>query len=257
MMRANLITLKDLTVAYNGHPAIHHVDGCFAPGSLTAVAGPNGAGKSTLLKTIAGLIKPQSGKLLLSGITHESIAYLPQTPEIDRSFPITVADTVLLGAWRRTGIFKGVDRKTAADAHEALAAVGLEGFEKRPVNSLSAGQFQRVLFARLMLQDASVLLLDEPFSAIDSSTKRDLLQLIVEKWHRAGRTIIAVLHDFSDVAAHFPETLLLAREVIAWGPTSAVLTSGNLARAFSMGEAWDEEAPICERSESPLESRVA
>ncbi len=240
------ITLRDLTLAYDQHPAVHHVQGRFAPGSLTAIVGPNGAGKSTLLKAIMGTQRPAHGTIDRAGVSIRDLGYLPQAAEIDRSFPISVADTVMLGAWRRTGIFRGLDAKTEAQAGRALASVGLDGFQHRPVGSLSAGQFQRVLFARLLLQDASVILLDEPFTAIDARTTADLLDLI-RHWHREGRTVIAVLHDFDQVRAHFPDTLLLAREQIAWGPTEQALSAANLLRARTMAERWDDRAPACDR----------
>lgn len=135
-------------------------------------------------------------------------------------------------------------------AGEALAAVGLEGFAKRHVGSLSAGQFQRVLFARLLLQDANIILLDEPFTAIDARTTRDLVDLVL-RWHGEGRTVIAVLHDFDLVRAHFPETLLLARELVGWGPTAAVMSPANLLQARAMAERWDEDAAACEPREAP------
>jgi zinc/manganese transport system ATP-binding protein len=158
----------------------------------------------------------------------------------------------MLGGWRQIGAFGGATRKVAERARASLASVGLEGFERRHIGSLSAGQFQRVLFARLLLQDAKVIVLDEPFTAIDARTTRDLLA-IVHRWHGDGRTVIAVLHDFAQVRAHFPTTLLLAREAIAWGPTDAALSAGNLLRARAMAESWDGAAGICaaEGQETP------
>ena len=242
------IALRDLTVAYDRHPAVHHLTGSFAPGSLTAIVGPNGAGKSTLLKAIVGALRPAAGTVELNGLSRSELAYLPQQAEIDRTFPITVADTVVMGAWTRIGVGIGVNRVISVRASEALSAVGLKGFGRRPIGSLSAGQFQRVLFARMLLQDARVVLLDEPFTAIDARTTRDLLDLVV-CWHRReGRTIIAVLHDFDQVRAHFPQALLLAREQIAWGDTHRVLTPENLLSARTMAESWDEDAPLCDRT---------
>ena len=148
------IRIEDLTVAYDREPAVHHLTGTFAPGSLTAIVGPNGAGKSTLLKTIAGLVAPDEGTVHMNGLTRRGGAYLPQLAEIDRSFPIDVIDAVSLGLWAEVGLFAAITGGLTARAEAALAAVGLKGFENRQVGSLSAGQFQRVLFARLMLQDA-------------------------------------------------------------------------------------------------------
>ena len=248
MTRGAAIELRDLTIAYDRHPAVHHLTGNFAPGSLTAIVGPNGAGKSTLLKAITGALRPAAGTVELNGLSRSDLAYLPQQAEIDRAFPITVADTVVMGAWTRIGVGRGVDRATAVRAGQALSAVGLNGFGRRPVGSLSAGQFQRVLFARMLLQDARVVLLDEPFTAIDARTTRDLLDLVV-RWHRQeGRTVIAVLHDFDQVRAHFPHALLLARAPIAWGDTDRVLTPENLLSARALAESWDENAPVCDRA---------
>lgn len=243
-MTSTAIRLSDVSIAYDRHPAVHRLDCAFALGSMTAVTGPNGAGKSTLLKALVGELPLASGKIDRGALRPTEIGYLPQTAEIDRRFPLTVGETVLLGAWRQAGAFGAVSAKSAREARRALDAVGLPDFEQRPIGSLSAGQFQRVLFARLLLQDTKVILLDEPFTAIDTRTARDLLEL-VQVWHREGRTVIAVLHDFEQVRAHFPQTLLLAREPIAWGPTASTMTAANLQRAQAMAEAWDEDAPIC------------
>lgn len=236
------IRIEDLTLGYDAHPAVHHLDGAFERGSLTAVMGPNGSGKSTLLKGMIGAIKPLSGRVTLDGIDSKDIAYLPQIAEIDRSFPAVVADLVALGFWKRRGLFsaiRGVDRK---EMEAALAAVGLVGFERRPIDTLSGGQLQRALFARVLVQDAPVILLDEPFAAIDQRTVADLTELI-KHWHGEARTVIAVLHDAELVREAFPRTLLLAREAIAWGDTEEALTADNLRRARQMVEAWDEHAP--------------
>ncbi|RUM26194.1 metal ABC transporter ATP-binding protein [Rhizobium vallis] len=244
-----LIRLVNLTVAYQRHPAIHHVSGVFAKGSLTAIAGPNGAGKSTLLKAIMGELRPADGRVA-HRLERAEFGYLPQAAEIDRRFPISVIDTVMLGAWKKTGAFGRIPRAEVRRAGEALAAVGLEGFGRRHVGSLSAGQFQRVLFARLLLQDAGIILLDEPFTAIDARTTKDLIDIVI-RWHGEGRTVIAVLHDFELVRAHFPQTLLLARELIGWGPTAEVMSSANLLKARAMAERWDEDAVACAPEQVP------
>jgi zinc/manganese transport system ATP-binding protein len=242
------IVLNDLTLGYDGHPAVHHLSGVFAAGSMTAVVGPNGSGKSTLLKGISGMLHPLGGRIDRGGLKTSRIAYLPQQAEIDRSFPITVLDTVALGLWHQVGMFGGMKQGQWQQARQALAAVGLEGFERRPISNLSAGQFQRVLFARLLLQDCPVILLDEPFTAIDARTTADLLD-VVQRWHAENRTIIVVLHNFEQVRSHFPMTLMIARDPIAWGKTAEVLTSENLQRARRMSEAWDESAEVCRISE--------
>lgn len=235
------IRFQNVTIAYERHAALRRISGTFEPGSLTAIAGPNGAGKSTLLKALMGELSELEGTIDRGGLVPGDFGYLPQAAEIERQFPLSVADTVMLGAWRLTGAFGGATPTVANKARQALSAVGLEGFERRHIGSLSAGQFQRVLFARLLLQDAKIIVLDEPFTAIDARTTRDLLE-IVRRWHGDGRTVIAVLHDFEQVRSHFPTTLLLAREAIAWGPTETALSPGNLLRARAMAENWDESA---------------
>jgi zinc/manganese transport system ATP-binding protein len=169
---------------------------------------------------------------------------LPQQSEIDRSFPLRVFDLVALGHWGRIGAFRGLDEAQRSEVQRALAAVGLTGFERRGIGELSAGQFQRVLFARVLLQDAPVILLDEPFNAIDARTTADLLS-VIKRWHAEARTVIAVLHDLDQVREHFDRTLLIARRCVAWGPTAEVLRAENLFRARRMAEAWDETAPPC------------
>jgi zinc/manganese transport system ATP-binding protein len=241
-----MIRLVDLTLAYDRHPAVHHLSGQFAPGSLTAVIGPNGAGKSTLLKALAGLIRPAEGRIECEGFAPRDIAYLPQQASIDRGFPLSVGDLVVMGDRRNSGLFGAVGQDALQRASDALIGVGLGGFAARSIASLSAGQFQRALFARMMLQDARLILLDEPFAAIDQRTTADLLALLV-RWRAQDRTIIAVTHDFDQVRAVFPETLYLARESLGWGPTARILTPENQMRARSMSERWDPEAGICRR----------
>jgi zinc/manganese transport system ATP-binding protein len=244
MSMAAQITLRDVTLGYDRHPAVHHLNGEVAAGALLAVIGPNGAGKSTLFRGIAGILKPLSGTISLGGLNARDIAYLPQTVDIDRSFPISVFDFVGTGLWRTTGFFGGMGKRERDRIGEALAAVGLNGFENRNIGTLSGGQMQRMLFARVLLQDARLIVLDEPFNAIDAKTSADLL-VLVQRWHGEKRTVLAALHDFELVRANFPETLLLARGPVAWGSTAQVLTSENLAEARRMCEAFDDTAAAC------------
>ena len=237
------IALHNLTVAYRQHPALHHISGHFAYGSLTAIIGPNGAGKSTLLKSLLGLVRIDSGQVDIS-VARRRIAYLPQQAEIDRGFPISVMDCVLLGFWQSAGLFGGISKAMAEKAEAALHAVGLDGFAERCIGTLSAGQFQRVLFARILLQDAELILLDEPFNAVDAKTTDDLLK-VVQTWHAQKRTVIAVLHDNEQVQRYFPQTVLLARSLVAWGETATVLTDENLRLSKNMPEAQDPNAPFC------------
>ena len=238
------IKFRDVTLGYDRHPAVHHLNGEVAQGALLAVVGPNGAGKSTLFRGLAGILKPLAGAIDLGGLDIRDIAYLPQSVDIDRTFPISVFDLVGTGLWRTTGFFGGMGKPARDKITQALAAVGLNGFENRSIGTLSGGQMQRMLFARALLQDARLIVLDEPFNAIDAKTSADLLAL-VRRWHGEGRTVLAALHDLDLVRAHFPETLLLARGPVAWGPTAQVLTVENLTEARRMCEAFDDTAAAC------------
>jgi zinc/manganese transport system ATP-binding protein len=239
------LQFRDLTLGYDRHPAVHHLDGAIRSGSLTAVVGPNGAGKSTLFKGVVGVLKPLAGRIERNGVRPQDIAYLPQVAEIDRTFPINVYDMVAMGLWRSKGLCGGIGRKERDTIQRAIAAVGLTGFEQRPIATLSGGQMQRMLFARLLLQDARVIVLDEPFNAIDAKTAADLVAL-VRRWHAEERTVLAALHDLELVKANFPEALLLAREPVAWGKTADVLTPENMSKARRMCEAFDDHAEACE-----------
>ena len=219
-------------------------------------SGRTAPGKSTLLKGIVGELRPLGGSLKVNGPSKSGIAYLPQQIEIDRLFPISVFDCVSMGLWRKIGAWGGLDLHYEREVTRALATVGLQDLSDRPVGALSGGQFQRVLFARLLLQDAAIILLDEPFRAIDTKTVADLIALI-ERWHKEGRTVLAALHDMEQVRAHFPDTLLLAREVVAWGETRKVLTPANLAKSRRLIEAFDEHAAICARDEEARERQPA
>jgi zinc/manganese transport system ATP-binding protein len=241
------IRFSDLTLGYDRHPAVHHLDGEVESGALLAICGPNGAGKSTLLKGIAGTLAPLAGTIALPRVKPSDIAYLPQAADIDESFPINVFDVVAMGLWNHCGLFGGISRNETAKIREAIAAVGLDGFETRPIGTLSGGQLQRMLFARLLMQNAALILLDEPFTAIDSKTVADLLALVA-RWHEERRTVLVVSHDLDLVREYFPQTLLLAREAIARGRTDAVLTPENLLRARSMFEAFDRDAHSCARA---------
>lgn len=225
------VKLNNLTIAYNRQPAVHHVNGIFASGELAAITGANGAGKSTLLKAIAGILPVFEGSIEFGDITRKDMAYMPQAADMQRDFPINILQMVCSGFWQKTGGFGEISKEQQAQALQALADVGLSGFENRNLDSISAGQFQRALFARIIVQNAKLILLDEPFTAIDSNTTAALLK-IIHIWHKEGRTVICVLHDFEQIKTNFTNCLLLARETIAWGNPHEVLRPENLLRTI-------------------------
>ncbi|MCX8500375.1 MAG: ABC transporter ATP-binding protein [Alphaproteobacteria bacterium] len=247
------IEIKDLTVSFDRHPALHHVSTILPSRQLIAVTGPNGAGKSTLLKVLAGMVRPGSGLVVGLNNLRQRLVWLPQLAELQADFPISVMETVCLGHWRRIRWFRGITAAMVAEGSSALARVGLAGFESRSLASLSSGQLQRVLFARIIVANAEVILLDEPFAALDHSSSGALMALVRE-WQGEGRTVIAVLHDREQILAHFPYCLLLARRLIAAGATGQVLTEANLSTANRMMEAWDDSSPLCALPSQPLGS---
>lgn len=231
------IELDQVCLGWRDKVAVRDLSGRFPKGSLTAVVGPNGAGKSTLLRGIMGWVSPLAGHIRLAGRSSDGLAFMPQQGDFDRSFPINTRDFVAMGAWRRVGPWRGYGRAERDRLDDALQAVGLADFGRRPLATLSGGQLQRALFARLMLHDAGTYMLDEPFAAVDRATTEDLLELLMQ-WNRRDKTVIVVLHDLDLVRQHFPQTLLLAGQGVAWGETAEVLTPENLhlARHLCAGD---------------------
>jgi zinc/manganese transport system ATP-binding protein len=238
-MSGAALTLDDVWVAYDGKPAVRAVSGRFGPGSLTAIVGPNGGGKTTLIKAMLGLLRWTRGQIRLEGATRGEIAYMPQRAEIDRTFPIDVLDMAQMGHWRRAGWFGRLSAAATQRSLAAIEAVGLSDYVHAPIATLSAGQLQRALFARVIVRDAGLIVLDEPFEAIDTRTVGDLMGLL-DGWHRQGRTVITVLHDLAQARTRFPDALLLARDVVAWGAAERVLTQENLVKARLNLEAANE-----------------
>jgi zinc/manganese transport system ATP-binding protein len=238
-MSGAALTLDDVWVEYDGKPAVRAVSGRFAPGSLTAIVGPNGGGKTTLIKAMLGLLRITRGAIGLEGATRAAIAYMPQRAEIDRSFPIDVLDLVQMGHWGHAGWFGRLPEAATRRSLAAIEAVGLGDYTRAPIATLSAGQLQRALFARVIVRDAGLIVLDEPFEAVDARTVGELLRLL-DAWHAEGRTVLTVLHDLQQARTRFPEALLLARDAIAWGAAERVLTPDNLVRARLRLEGLDD-----------------
>ena len=234
-MTQPFIALENVPVRYGHLVALQNVSGAFTASSLMAVAGPNGAGKSTLLKLIAGVIKPSEGRITICEECARKIAYLPQTNSIQRDFPLTVLQAVCTGFWPETGAWRGISKNMKTRARAALTEVGLTGFQNRRISSLSGGQFQRLLFARVILQDARIILLDEPFTAVDAATTAKLMQILLD-WHRQGRTIICVLHDLLMIRKYFPESFLLAGKCLGRGHTHELFEQKLLSFDLDMAE---------------------
>lgn len=224
---APLLTLENADFGWGGQAVVCGVSGAFRAGTMTAVVGPNGVGKSTLMKGLAGALAPLAGAVRRHDDGRARVAWLPQRADLDLAFPLDVHDLVAMGAWRRTGAWRGLGAAEQARIDAAMVRTGIAALARRRLDTLSGGQLQRALFARLLVQDADLLLLDEPFAAVDTETVHQLCRLLGEL-NREGRTVIAVLHDREVVRAYFGDTLALARadgagRVQAWAPTPAAL----------------------------------
>ena len=237
------LRIDNLTISYEHHPAVHHLTASINKGDWLAIVGPNGAGKSTLLNALAGVITDYEGDIVV--VCPNQVAYLPQQNQIDKSFPITVFDLVSTGLWKEIGFMRGLSVSQKNTCVSALNAVGLEGFENRLIGTLSGGQLQRSLFARVLVQNQEIILLDEPFNAIDIKTLNDLTE-VIKQWHKNKRTVVMVTHDLEYVKEFCPKSLLLARECVDFGATRSVLTEKNLKYARQLSEAFDTNATWCE-----------
>ncbi len=213
-----MVTLEGLGIAHGDQCVLRCVDLHLPAGSMTALMGANGAGKSSLLRCIAGLHPATQGRVRVDA-ARTQVAYLAQRSETERDFPISVFDCVLLGAWPRTGAWRGAGPGERAATQQALQRVGMHPLAQRPISALSEGQWQRVLFARMLVQDARLLLLDEPFAALDQTTTQDLLALL-RSLHAEGRTLLVALHDTAQARAHFPATLHLRNQNVHRAPAT-------------------------------------
>ena len=215
-----LLKVERVEARYGQLQAVRGVSLSIDRGETVALIGANGAGKSTLLAAIAGAVPLAGG--VVNCAARQRLAYLPQLAAIDRDYPLTVWELITLGGWREFGVFRSPGTALRARAATAAETVGLTGRLRRPIGEISVGELQRALFARLILQDAAVILLDEPFAAVDEQSISVLLDQVT-RWHQEGRTAIAVLHDLDLVRARFPSTLVLARRCVAWGATEVAL----------------------------------
>ena len=238
------VAMRDLTLGYQRHPAVHHVDCEIALGSLTALIGPNGAGKTTFLRGLAKELKPLGGSIFKKRSLKTVL--LPQSHNIDFSVPITVEEAVAMGMWNQVGLLGAIGRNGRERIAAALEAVGLKSGDRRLLGELSCGVLQRVLFARLILRDADLILLDEPFQCIDSITVEDLL-VVIDRWHEQGKTVIVSLHDLEITRSRFPRTIMLARELLEHGSSGETATPENLDRARQLCVRFDEHSKECKR----------
>ena len=229
-----MIKIENLNVTYNQSPALSNINLEINGPGITGIIGPNGAGKSTLIKAILNIIPSTGISKIDNKISKENldnVAYVEQKINIDYNFPIKVRECVSLGLYSKIGILRKLKKSDWQKVDEALKLVGLEKFSNRQISELSGGQFQRVLIARCLVQDAKYIFLDEPFVGIDSVSEEIIMETLRDLRDK-GHTILIVHHDLRKVHSYFDSVLLLNKEVIAFGDTESTFTRVNLTTAY-------------------------
>ncbi len=230
-----ILQIRNLDLGYPGLTLFRQLSIDIDAGTTLAVLGANGSGKSTFVKMLLGLMAPLSGRLTWPAGRPREIGYLAQMTEFDRRFPIRVRDLAAMGAWQGFGLWAGLDRARRDRVAAALDEAGVLALSDRPLHTLSGGQLQRALFARVIVQDAPLILLDEPFAAVDQSTEVHLLS-IIRRWRDEGRAVVLVVHDLSSVLDHCNHALLLGGEAATHGPVEDVLTPERLVTQGYLSE---------------------
>lgn len=232
---ALVLTVHDLSAGYNGHHALEGVTFDVHAGERVGVVGPNGAGKSTLFKALVGLL-PHHGAISIQGAScqqsHTMISYVPQHEAIDWNFPATVWDVVMMGRARQIGYFLLPRQRDRQAVRQALMKVGMWNLRKRQIGQLSGGQRRRVFVARALAQQASVMLLDEPFSGVDAQAESEIFQ-VLDVLRQEGIAVMLATHNLLQAATHYDKLLLLrGGQMIACGKPAAIYTPENLAHTF-------------------------
>lgn len=234
-----MIDVEDLTVHYGKNPILWDITFRIPKGVLAGILGPNGAGKSTLLKAILKIVKPLSGTIIFSG----KVAYVPQRESIDWDFPITALEVVTMGRYGKLGLFGRLRKADKQAALSMLEYVGMAAYADRQISQLSGGQQQRLFIARALMQDADLLLLDEPFAGVDLATEKAIMDLL-RKQRDSGKTILIVHHDLPTVEEYFDWALLLNKRLIACGPVKEVFHREHLRSMFRGQTLFDEAAVL-------------
>ena len=230
-----MIQTQELTVIYEGGQlALDKVSITIEKGNIVGILGPNGAGKSSFMKALLGLVAVE-GQVFLAGKvgkeTAGNIAYVEQRSQIDPHFPITVRECVSLGLYKEIGLFRRLKKSDWTKVDTVLEQVGLPSYAKKPIHTLSGGQFQRMLVARCLVQDREIIFLDEPFVGIDAVSERIIMD-ILKNLRNQGRTILIVHHDLSKVKRYFDTVMILNKKLLAYGPVQHVFTAENLSKAY-------------------------
>ena len=226
---------QNLTVDYGETSVLWDICFSIPKGALVGVIGPNGAGKSTLLKTALGIVKPTAGHVRFFGKSFKDVrskvAYVPQRTSVDWDFPITVLEVVLMGRYGKLGWLKWPRKADRLAAMEALKMLEIDHLADRQIDQLSGGQQQRIFIARALLQDANILLLDEPFAGVDLATEKTIMALL-KKLKKRGKTLFVVHHDLTAVQDYFDWVVLLNTSLVAYGETEKVFTTENIGYTY-------------------------
>ncbi|MFL6205270.1 MAG: metal ABC transporter ATP-binding protein [Acidimicrobiales bacterium] len=230
-VHASAATAVELTLARGARPVVAAATFTIPVGAVTALIGPNGAGKSTVLDAIAGLLPPDRGTLEVPAWGRPGgVAYVLQGTSANQQLPITVREAVTMGRYATAGLLGRLGRSDRAAIDAAMDAVALGPLAHRPLRDLSGGERQRAFVAQALAQQADVLLLDEPITALDVVSRQHILDAVAAE-RAAGRAVVVSTHDLADAAAA-DHLLLLAGRVVASGPPADVLTEDNLAGAY-------------------------
>jgi len=232
------ISAKNVTVTYrNGHTALRDASFAIPRGTVTALVGVNGAGKSTLFKAIMGFVPASRGEIRLLGKTVKQalrenlVAYVPQSEEVDWSFPVLVEDVVMMGRYGHMGFLRRLSAADRAAVDQALARVNMQDYRHRQIGELSGGQRKRVFLARALAQDGQVILLDEPFTGVDVKTEDQIIALLREL-RDEGRVMLVSTHNLGSVPEFCDRTVLIKGTVLDHGLTETTFTPENLKKAF-------------------------
>jgi manganese/zinc/iron transport system ATP- binding protein len=230
-----VVEVRDLTVSFNNNTVLNGANFTIPEGKMVGVVGPNGAGKSTLLQSIMGLLPNDSGlvKIFNKNIyqVRSRIAYVPQKESVDWDFPATVTDVVEMGRYGNKSLFKRLNKTDKKIANDALMKVEMSEFSNRHISELSGGQQQRVFIARALSQEADVYFMDEPFSGVDVTSEKTIVN-VLRGLQKKGKTIFVVHHDLQSARNYFDWMILMNKRIIASGPTDNVFTSKLLQKTY-------------------------
>jgi ABC-type Mn2+/Zn2+ transport system ATPase subunit len=236
-MMTPVLEVDNLTVSYNGSSALSGVSFCVQAGERVAIVGPNGAGKSTLFKVMAGLIQPRAGTVRTEGA---ELGYVTQRSLVDWSFPVTVHDAVMMGRIRKMGWLRWQRPADRAVVRRCLDQVGMSEYANRQIGELSGGQQQRVFIARALAQEATILMMDEPFTGVDAPSQEAILE-ILDRLRTEGVTVLVSTHDLNLAVERFDRLALINQRLIAYGPPREVITPQTLSSAYGGQALWRGE----------------